>query len=163
MVCQFSHRSHGSTGQCQDPGKVFKGKKMAGHMGAKRVTIQNLLICDVDKDLGLIIVKGAIPGSKNSVVLVKDAVKKVAFDGVPMPAGLSKKASDASSPKGAVDADDNKNTKDKNIGADLPVDSKTKSVDGAEKEKVSSKAVAPDADESKTKDDVAKADSKDGN
>jgi len=71
-----SHRSHGSTGQNQDPGKVFKGKKMAGHMGAKRVTKQNLKIVEIDTENGLIVVKGSVPGKKNSVVYIKDAVKK---------------------------------------------------------------------------------------
>ena len=84
----ISHRSHGSTGQCQDPGKVFKGKKMAGHMGARRVTAQNLEIVSVDDDRGLILVKGAIPGSKGNYVLVKDAVKKAAPEGLPFPAAL---------------------------------------------------------------------------
>jgi ribosomal protein L3 len=59
-----SHRSHGSTGQCQDPGKVFKGKKMAGHMGTARVTTQNLQVVRIDTDRGLVMVKGAVPGSK---------------------------------------------------------------------------------------------------
>ncbi len=71
-----SHRSHGSTGNSQDPGKVFKGKKMAGHMGAKRVTKQNLKIIDIDLDQKLIFIKGSIPGRRNSIVLIKDAVKK---------------------------------------------------------------------------------------
>lgn len=71
-----SHRSHGSTGQCQDPGRVFKGKKMAGHMGAAQVTTHNLSVVDTDVESGLIFVKGAVPGSKGSFVLVKDAVKK---------------------------------------------------------------------------------------
>ena len=70
-----SHRSHGSTGQRQDPGKVFKGKKMAGHMGNKSRTIQNLEIIKTDKDNSLLYVKGSIPGSKNSEVFVKKAVK----------------------------------------------------------------------------------------
>lgn len=72
----ISHRSHGSTGQCQDPGKVFKGKKMAGHMGAERVTIQNLQVVSADDETGLLIVSGNVPGSKGSYVYVKDAVKK---------------------------------------------------------------------------------------
>ncbi len=71
-----SHRAHGSTGNSQDPGKVFKGKKMAGHMGAKRVTKQNLKIISVDQDNKLISIKGSVPGKKNSVVLIKDAIKK---------------------------------------------------------------------------------------
>ncbi len=70
-----SHRSGGSTGQRQDPGKVFKGKKMPGHMGAKRVTKQNLEVVDVDMDLSIIAVKGAIPGNKDQIVYVTDAIK----------------------------------------------------------------------------------------
>ena len=83
-----SHRSHGSTGQCQDPGKVFKGKKMAGHMGATRVTTQNLKIVSVDTDDNLILVHGAIPGAKNGWVLLSDAVKKAIPEEAPFPAGL---------------------------------------------------------------------------
>jgi len=83
-----SHRSHGSTGQCQDPGKVFKGKKMAGHMGAVRVTTQNLQVVRTDADRGLIMIKGAVPGTKGGWVTIKDAVKKPAPDNVPLPAGL---------------------------------------------------------------------------
>jgi len=73
----ISHRSHGSTGQRQDPGKVFKGKKMAGHMGCKQVTIQNLKIFTVDKEQGLIMVEGSIPGHKGSYISIKDAIKKI--------------------------------------------------------------------------------------
>jgi len=80
-----SHRSHGSTGQCQDPGKVFKGKKMAGHMGAERVTTQNLEVVSVDTDRGLILVRGAVPGSKQGWVLVRDAIKKALPKDVPYP------------------------------------------------------------------------------
>jgi large subunit ribosomal protein L3 len=83
-----SHRSHGSTGQCQDPGKVFKGKKMAGHLGAVRVTTQNLQVIRTDADRGLIMVKGAVPGSKGGWVTIKDAVKKAAPADLPMPAAI---------------------------------------------------------------------------
>ena len=72
----ISHRSHGSTGQCQDPGKVFKGKKMAGHMGSTQVTTQNIQVVSVDVDRGLVLVKGAVPGPKGAFVTLKDAVKK---------------------------------------------------------------------------------------
>ena len=72
----ISHRSHGSTGQNQDPGKVFKGKKMAGHMGAKKVTKQNLKVIEIDQENNLLIIKGSVPGKKNSTIFVKDAVKK---------------------------------------------------------------------------------------
>ncbi len=86
----ISHRSHGSTGQRQDPGKVFKGKKMAGHMGDERVTVQNLKVVSVDASNGLLMVKGAVPGGENAWVYVTDAVKKVASVNLPMPAGLKK-------------------------------------------------------------------------
>tara|TARA_B100001123_G_scaffold97507_1_gene112224 strand:+ start:312 stop:1022 length:711 start_codon:yes stop_codon:yes gene_type:complete len=72
-----SHRSHGSTGQRQDPGKVFKGKKMAGHMGNKLRTMQNIEIIKSDNENNLLYLKGSIPGSKNSEVLIKKAVKKI--------------------------------------------------------------------------------------
>jgi len=91
----ISHRSHGSTGQCQDPGKVFKGKKMAGHMGAARVTTQNLEVVKTDAERGLVFVKGAVPGSKGGWVTVKDAVKKKLPDGVPFPAALKTAAAAA--------------------------------------------------------------------
>lgn len=84
----ISHRSHGSTGQCQDPGRVFKGKKMAGHMGAARVTTQNLQVVKTDADRGLVFIKGAVPGSKGGWVTVKDAVKKAAPEGLAYPAAL---------------------------------------------------------------------------
>ena len=71
-----SHRSHGSTGQNQDPGKVFKGKKMAGHMGAKKVTKQNLKVIDVDQENKILVINGSVPGRKNSIVFVNDSVKK---------------------------------------------------------------------------------------
>ena len=83
-----SHRSLGSTGNRQDPGKTFKNKKMAGHMGADRVTTLNLKVVQIDGDQGLILVKGAVPGSDNGYVLVRDAVKRKLPEGVPFPAGL---------------------------------------------------------------------------
>ena len=70
-----SHRSHGSTGNCQDPGRVFKGKKMAGQMGSKKVTKQNLKVVDIDTDNNLLVVKGSIPGKKNTIVFIKDSIK----------------------------------------------------------------------------------------
>ena len=83
-----SHRSHGSTGNSQDPGRVFKGKKMAGHMGDRRVTSQNLEIVSIDEDRGLILIKGAVPGAEGGWVMVRDAVKRSAPEGLPFPAGL---------------------------------------------------------------------------
>ena len=91
----ISHRSHGSTGQCQDPGKVFKGKKMAGHMGAVRVTTQNLEVVKTDSARGLIMVKGAVPGSKGGWVTVKDAVKKPFPENAILPAALKSAAEEA--------------------------------------------------------------------
>lgn len=91
----ISHRSHGSTGQCQDPGKVFKGKKMAGHMGAARVTTQNLQVVRTDADRGLIMIKGAVPGSKGGWVTIKDAVKKATPENVIYPAALKSAAAEA--------------------------------------------------------------------
>lgn len=87
-----SHRSHGSTGQCQDPGRVFKGKKMAGHMGAARVTTQNLQVVRTDSERGLVMIKGAVPGSKGGWVTVKDAVKKPFPDAAILPAALASAA-----------------------------------------------------------------------
>jgi large subunit ribosomal protein L3 len=83
-----SHRAHGSTGQCQDPGKVFKGKRMAGHMGSTRVTTQNLEIVSTDVDRGLLLIKGAVPGSKGTWVTVRDAIKAALPKDAPVPAGI---------------------------------------------------------------------------
>ncbi|MGH1467090.1 MAG: 50S ribosomal protein L3 [Cognatishimia sp.] len=91
----ISHRSHGSTGQCQNPGRVFKGKRMAGHMGAVRVTTQNLEVVKTDADRGLVFIKGAVPGSKGGWVTVKDAVKKKLPENVPFPAALKSAATEA--------------------------------------------------------------------
>ncbi len=84
----ISHRSHGSTGNSQDPGKVFKGKKMAGHLGDARTTVQNLEIHSTDADRGLILVAGAVPGAKGGYVLVSDAKKRAAPDGLPFPGAV---------------------------------------------------------------------------
>ena len=90
-----AHRAPGSTGQCQDPGKVFKGKKMPGHMGDRRVTEQGLEVVRVDEARGLILVKGAVPGAKEGWVLVRDAVKSAPPEGLPFPAGLKGASADA--------------------------------------------------------------------
>ncbi|WMT85411.1 50S ribosomal protein L3 [Pelagibacterium sp. 26DY04] len=81
----ISHRSHGSTGQNQDPGKVFKGKKMAGHMGAERVTTQNVKVVKTDVERGLIMVQGSVPGAKGGWIQIRDAVKKPRPEGVALP------------------------------------------------------------------------------
>jgi len=83
-----SHRSHGSTGNRQDPGKTFKNKKMAGHLGVDRITTLNLEIARIDSEKGLVFIKGAVPGSKGGYVLVRDAVKKARHADAPYPAGL---------------------------------------------------------------------------
>jgi large subunit ribosomal protein L3 len=87
-----SHRSHGSTGNRQDPGRVFKNKKMAGHMGARNRTQQNLEVVRTDVERGLIFVRGSVPGHKGSWLLIKDAVKVARPDGVPYPAALKQAA-----------------------------------------------------------------------
>jgi large subunit ribosomal protein L3 len=97
----LSHRSHGSTGQRQDPGKVFRGKKMAGHMGARRVTVQNLEVIGIDRERGLILVKGAVPGAKGGYVRITDAVKRALPAEAPYPAGL---ADGAAAPAGTGSA-----------------------------------------------------------
>jgi large subunit ribosomal protein L3 len=84
-----SHRSHGSTGNRQDPGKTFKNKKMAGNLGYERITTQNLTVAGVDLERGLLLIKGAIPGGKNGYVLVKDAVKLTRHAEAPFPAGVA--------------------------------------------------------------------------
>jgi large subunit ribosomal protein L3 len=104
-----SHRSHGSTGNAQDPGKVFKGKKMAGHMGAERVTVQNLTVVRTDAENGLILVRGAVPGHKGTWLRVSDAVKRPAPEGVPFPAGLrAAGGNDAPAEAEATAAEENK-------------------------------------------------------
>ena len=92
-----SHRSLGSTGQRQSPGKTFKNKKMAGHLGAERVTTQNLQIIAADAERGVLLIKGAVPGSDGGYVLVKDAVKRKAPKDLPFPAAV-RRAAEAAAP-----------------------------------------------------------------
>jgi len=99
----ISHRSHGSTGQCQDPGRVFKGKKMAGHLGSVRVTTQNLQVVRTDADRGLIMVKGAVPGTKGGWVTIKDAVKKPFPENAVLPAALKSAAAAAPATEAPVE------------------------------------------------------------
>ncbi|WP_173931461.1 50S ribosomal protein L3 [Chelativorans sp. Marseille-P2723] len=103
----ISHRSHGSTGQRQNPGKVFKGKKMAGHMGHVRVTTQNLEVVSTDTERGLILVRGAVPGSKGAWIMVRDAVKAPLPENAPVPGafraagnGKAAKAEEAAASEG---------------------------------------------------------------
>jgi large subunit ribosomal protein L3 len=84
-----SHRSHGSTGNRQDPGKTFKNKKMAGHLGSERITTQNLVVAGHDLEKGLLLIKGAVPGSKGTYVLVRDAVKRARHADAPFPAAVA--------------------------------------------------------------------------
>ncbi len=95
-----SHRSHGSTGQRQSPGKTFKNKKMAGHLGDARVTTQSLEVVSSDAERGLLMVKGAVPGSKGGYVLVKDAAKRKPPEGLPFPAALRDGGAAAEEPAG---------------------------------------------------------------
>ncbi len=107
-----SHRSLGSTGQCQDPGRVFKGKKMAGHMGDVRVTMQNLTIVKTDTQRGLVMVKGAVPGAKGGWVLLRDAVKYPLSRDLPMPAALVENAAseeETSATKASIEKSENGN------------------------------------------------------
>jgi len=87
-----SHRSHGSTGQRQDPGKVFKNKKMAGHMGQDNVTTLNVTVFRVDVERGLILLRGAVPGAEGGFVKIRDAVKHALPADAPRPAGLRRGA-----------------------------------------------------------------------
>jgi large subunit ribosomal protein L3 len=93
-----SHRSHGSTGQRQDPGKVFKGKKMAGHMGDVNVTTQNLRVVKTDPERGLIMIRGAVPGAKGGWVTIHDAAKRALPEAAPKPGAFRKAAGDAAKP-----------------------------------------------------------------
>src|SRR5215212_3672225 len=98
----LSHRSHGSTGNRQDPGRVFKNKKMAGHMGQETVTTLNLTVFRVDVERGLIMLKGAVPGTEGTFVKIRDAIKKAAPDGVPTPGAFRRNGEEA--PKAAEEA-----------------------------------------------------------
>ncbi|MCI4664157.1 MAG: 50S ribosomal protein L3 [Neomegalonema sp.] len=107
----ISHRSHGSTGQCQDPGRVFKGKRMAGHMGDARVTVQNLIVVKSDVERGVIFVKGAVPGPKGGWVTIRDAAKRARPDNVPLPAAI--RLVEKAAEEAAADAD---------VGGDAPTE-----------------------------------------
>lgn len=128
----ISHRSHGSTGQCQDPGKVFKGKKMAGHMGDVRVTTQNLEIVKTDVARGLVLIKGAVPGPAGSWVLIKDAIKKALPEDAPRPGAFAAPNEDV----------------------DVP-EEQSLMAEAGEKTPVGAHGEEPDADESATNDERA--------
>ena len=105
-----SHRSHGSTGQRQDPGKVFKGKKMAGHLGQDQVTTLNITVWRVDTERGLILVKGAVPGTEGTWVKIRDAVKKPPHKDAPRPGAFRKAGETNEAPAAQA------------LGADLPAE-----------------------------------------
>jgi large subunit ribosomal protein L3 len=100
-----SHRAHGSTGQRQDPGKVFKGKKMAGHMGQERVTTLNLTVFRVDVERGLILIKGAVPGTEGTFVRIRDAIKQAPPEGAPKPGAIKRDAAAAGDEPAVVEAE----------------------------------------------------------
>jgi len=100
----ISHRSHGSTGNSQDPGRVWKGKKMAGHMGDERVTTQNLEVVQLDADRGLILVKGSVPGAKGGWVLISDAVKAKLPENLPFPGAVRMPAAEGATAEAAAEA-----------------------------------------------------------
>ena len=101
-----SHRSHGSTGNRQDPGRTFPGKKMAGHYGHERVTTQNLKVVAADDEKGLLLVSGAVPGPRGGYIIVKDASKRARPKDAPYPAGLRKAAGEAAAPAAEAPAAD---------------------------------------------------------
>ncbi|MBB4658918.1 50S ribosomal protein L3 [Parvularcula dongshanensis] len=129
----ISHRSHGSTGQCQDPGKVFKGKKMAGHMGDVRVTTQNLEVVRTDVARGLILVKGAVPGSKGGWVMIKDAIKKPLPEDAPLPGAFALKGEEpeVEEPESTM-AEAGDKTPVGSFDAPIPSESEAKAEGGAE-------------------------------
>ena len=107
-----SHRAHGSTGQCQDPGRTFKGKKMAGHLGDRKVTAQNLEVVSTDEERGLVLIKGAIPGAKGGWVLVRDAVKSKMPADLPFPAAFRSSPEEAAPAEEAAVSDDTESAAD---------------------------------------------------
>lgn len=132
-----SHRAHGSTGQCQDPGKVFKGKKMAGQMGNERVTVQNLRVVGVDLEDNIVLVKGAVPGANGEWILISDAVKRAANVDLPLPAGIKPKAKDVEKLQEEADAE----------AAVLAEEEKAKRIEAEEQAKAAAEAKAEDAAE----------------
>jgi len=128
----ISHRSHGSTGQCQDPGRVFKGKKMAGHMGDARVTMQNLTVVKTDIERGIVLVKGAVPGAKGSWVLLRDAMKRPMPADVPLPAALVEDGAEVSEEEAPVEE----------IAAEAPVEAAEAPVEAPAEEAAAEEAPA---------------------
>jgi large subunit ribosomal protein L3 len=113
-----SHRAHGSTGNSQDPGRVWKGKKMAGQYGNKRITTQNLTVVKLIEDESLILVEGSVPGSKNGIVFMSDACKHSLPDGAPFPAGLVETKDVTASAETVDSQSTDNNVKSENSGGD---------------------------------------------
>jgi len=114
-----SHRAHGSTGNSQDPGRVWKGKKMAGQMGNVRVTTQNLTVVKLIEDENLILVQGSVPGSKNGIILLSDAHKIKLPETAPYPAGLVLNGLDIIDANKNADEIEDNDVKSENIGGDV--------------------------------------------
>ena len=142
----ISHRSHGSTGNRQDPGRVFKGKKMAGHMGDRQRTQQNLEVVRTDADRGLLFIKGSVPGSKNGWLLVRDAVKLKAADDLPFPAAIIDTAAPPANDEPAAEAPVEETAVD--AAAETPA-SEAPAADTPAPEAEAPAADAPAADEKK--------------
>lgn len=175
-----SHRAHGSTGGCQDPGRVFKGKKMAGHMGYARVTVQNLKVVDIDTERSVIAVEGSVPGPRGGWLLLRDAVKVPRPEQAPWPAGLIKEGGvnqdatqdtnqdlpkDTPTEKGGVQEDrkdakqntkqDTKQDTKQEVSQDAPQDGKKEHKKQAEKTDAV-QATLEDKKQDKTQDDASK-------
>ena len=152
----LSHRSHGSTGNSQDPGRVWKGKKMAGHMGDARTTVQNLEVVSTDEDRGLILIRGAVPGAAGGWVLVSDALKRKADLELPFPAALKgAAAAQAEAPVEEVPAE----------GAPAETaqpDESAEAAPGAEAAPETDADTAPAGDEDHAKESTGEADSEPG-
>ncbi|MDD9798082.1 MAG: 50S ribosomal protein L3 [Alphaproteobacteria bacterium] len=157
----ISHRSHGSTGQCQDPGKVFKGKKMAGHMGNAYVTMQNLTVVKTDVPRGLIMVKGAVPGAKGGWILLRDASKYPIPKDAALPAALVEDSTQAEQEAETEQAQAGQaKTEPKTETQEAEADTKTESK--AEAQKAEAQADKAEAQETKTEEaDAQKTDKKD--
>lgn len=149
----ISHRSHGSIGQCQDPGRVFKGKKMAGHLGDERVTTQNLEVVATDPVEGLLFIKGAVPGANGGFVLISDAVKKALPNGAPVPAGLKSTEKVAEAPAEAAQADEAK----PETPAEAPKAEETKAEAAVEEKKAETPGAAEKAAEPKAEENAEAA------
>ena len=137
----ISHRSHGSTGQCQDPGRVFKGKKMAGHMGQTRVTVQSLKVMHTDVERGVILVKGAVPGSSGSFIFLKDSARRPLPKDTPMPGAFVMPSSTGASDGASTEA----NTQaggDKAAAKDKAQDGKSTAPETTSKENTATENVA---------------------